>query len=81
MINAYAVIQQGGELVTYEYDPGRHSASGSPLATPQPVAQTLEFAARHDIVPPTRHFNFSQANEAMRRPGSGEARYRIVLSH
>jgi len=40
----------------------------------------LDFAARHHIKPVVENFRIDQANEAMARLRSGEARYRIVLN-
>jgi uncharacterized zinc-type alcohol dehydrogenase-like protein len=59
---------------------GQRSVSASPVGSPGTIAKMLEFAARHDIKPVTEHFRFDQANEAMERLRSGQARYRIVLS-
>lgn len=60
---------------------GQYSVSGSPVGSPATIKRMLEFAARHEIGPVTEHFRFDQVNEAMARLDSGQARYRIVLSH
>jgi uncharacterized zinc-type alcohol dehydrogenase-like protein len=58
----------------------QRSISGSPVGSPATIQRMLEFAARHRVKPVTEHFRFDQANEAMARLRSGQARYRIVLS-
>ena len=58
---------------------GRFSVSGSPVGSPQTIADMLEFAARHDIAPVTEHFEFDRINDAMQHLRDGKARYRIVL--
>ncbi|EDY84203.1 Alcohol dehydrogenase GroES-like domain family [Verrucomicrobiia bacterium DG1235] len=55
--------------------------SGSPVGSPATIAKMIEFAALHKIEPVTEHFKFDQANEALAHLESGQARYRIVLSH
>jgi uncharacterized zinc-type alcohol dehydrogenase-like protein len=40
-----------------------------------------QFAARHGIRAQTEHYSFDAINDALARLDSGEARYRIVLSH
>ncbi|MCP5364227.1 MAG: NAD(P)-dependent alcohol dehydrogenase [Hyphomicrobiales bacterium] len=60
---------------------GQYSVSGSPVGSPATIKHMLEFAARHQIGPVTEHFRFDQVNEALARLESGQARYRIVLSH
>lgn len=60
---------------------GQRSISGSPVGSPANIARMLEFASRHDIRPVTESFSFTRVNEALERLRSGQARYRIVLSH
>lgn len=60
---------------------GQRSVSSSPVGSPAAINRMLDFAARHGIRPVTEHYRFDQANEAMARLESGQARYRIVLSH
>jgi len=55
--------------------------SGSPVGSPATITKMLEFAARHGIEPIVEHFKFDQVNEAINHLESGNARYRIVLSH
>jgi alcohol/geraniol dehydrogenase (NADP+) len=57
----------------------QRSVSGSPTGSPVTIAETLEFAARHDILPQTEHLPLDQANKALARLAAGKARYRIVL--
>lgn len=61
--------------------PGQLSISSSPVGSPSTIAQMLEFAARHGIRAQTEHYSFDAINDALARLDSGEARYRIVLSH
>ena len=60
---------------------GQRSISSSPVGSPANIAQMLDFAARHSIKPVIESYRFDQVNEAMERLRSGQARYRIVLSH
>jgi uncharacterized zinc-type alcohol dehydrogenase-like protein len=59
----------------------QYSISGSPVGSPATIKRMLDFAARHGLNPVTEHFRFDQINEAMAHLASGQARYRIVLSH
>jgi len=59
---------------------GQRSLSASPVGSPANIARMLDFAARHHIKPVVENFRIDQANEAMARLRSGEARYRIVLN-
>ncbi len=52
-------------------------AVGSPAA----IATMLDFAARHNILPLTQTFKFSQVNEAIKKLREGKIRYRAVLTH
>ncbi len=58
---------------------GQKSISASPVGSPGATARMLDFAARHHIAPVIETFPMAQANEAMERLKSGQARYRIVL--
>jgi uncharacterized zinc-type alcohol dehydrogenase-like protein len=57
----------------------QRSVSGSPTGSPTTIAQMLEFAARHNILPQTEHFPISRVNEAIQHLMDGKARYRVVL--
>ncbi|PCJ29640.1 MAG: alcohol dehydrogenase [Moraxellaceae bacterium] len=57
------------------------SVSASPVGSPVTIAKMLDFCVRHDIQPTIESFSFEQVNEAMARVVSGDARYRVVLSH
>lgn len=57
----------------------QRSLSGSVIGSPSTIQTTLEFAARHGILPENEHFPMSQLNEAFARLHAGNARYRIVL--
>lgn len=60
---------------------GQRSISGSPVGSPASLGTMLDFVARHEIKPVVETYRFDQVNEALARLDSGEARYRIVLSH
>lgn len=57
------------------------SISASPVGSPPVLSLMLDFAARHNIVPKTETFLFSQINEAVDKLRKGKVRYRIVLKH
>lgn len=57
------------------------SVSGSPVGSPAGIASMLRFAVQHKIEPVIEVFRFDQVNEALARLASGQAKYRIVLSH
>lgn len=59
----------------------QRSVSGSPTGSPATLAKMLDFAARHGVEPITEHFDFKDINQAIAHVRSGEARYRVVLSH
>lgn len=60
---------------------GQKSVSGSPVGSPATIAKMLDFAVRHDVKPVIEKFKFEQVNEAMNHLKSGQAHYRIVLTH
>ena len=60
---------------------GQRSISGSPVGSPASLETMLDFVARHEIKPIVETYCFDQVNEALARLNSGEARYRVVLSH
>jgi uncharacterized zinc-type alcohol dehydrogenase-like protein len=66
-------------VVAFPMIMGQNSISGSPNGAPLTMAQMLEFAARHNVLPQTEHFPISKVNEAMQHLEEGKARYRIVL--
>jgi len=41
----------------------------------------LDFAARHNILPKTEIFKFSEINDAIDKLRKGKVRYRVVLKH
>lgn len=55
------------------------SVSGSPTGSPVSIAEMLEFAARHNVLPQTEHFPIAKVNDAIQHLVDGKARYRIVL--
>jgi len=57
------------------------SVSSSPVGSPATIRKMIAFAARHDIKTKVEHYRFDQANEAIARLRTGDARYRIVLSN
>lgn len=69
------------ELGVFSLIMAQRSVSGSPVGSPAAIAQMLEFAARHQIQAITETFAFSDVNRALAHLESGQARYRVVLSH
>jgi len=57
------------------------SVSSSPIGSPSTIAQMLDFAKRHEIKPVIEQYAFKDINLAIERLRSGDARYRVVLSH
>lgn len=57
----------------------QRSISSSPIGPPVAIADMLDFASRHNILPKTEHFPMSQINKAFEHLEAGKARYRIVL--
>ena len=57
----------------------QRSVSGSPNGSPRTMAEMLDFAARHHILPQTEHFPMDRVNEAIQHLLDGKARYRVVL--
>jgi uncharacterized zinc-type alcohol dehydrogenase-like protein len=57
------------------------SISASPVGSPPVLSMMLDFAARHNILPKTETFLFSQINEAVEKLRKGKVRYRVVLKH
>lgn len=55
------------------------NVSGSPNGSPVTMADMLEFAARHIILPQTEHFPLDHVNETIAHLKAGKARYRLVL--
>ncbi|MDT8321220.1 MAG: zinc-binding dehydrogenase [Xanthomonadales bacterium] len=58
---------------------GQRQVSGSPVGSPETIAQMLEFAAHHKIEPQVEMFPMSKVNDAIAHLKKGDARYRIVL--
>jgi uncharacterized zinc-type alcohol dehydrogenase-like protein len=60
---------------------GQKMVSSSGIGSPPTMANMLEFAARHKILPTVEMFKFSEVNEAIERLRQGKVRYRVVLKH
>jgi len=60
---------------------GQRVVSASPTGGTPAMATMLDFAARHNILPMTETFKFSQVNEAIEKLKQGKVRYRAVLTH
>lgn len=60
---------------------GEKIITSGAIGSPASIATMLDFAARHNILPLTENFKFSQVNEAIERLRAGKVRYRAVLSH
>lgn len=69
------------EIGAFSLIMAQRQISGSPVGSPATIRQMIDFAALHQIEPVTEHFKFDQVNEAIEHLESGDARYRIVLSH
>ena len=57
----------------------QRSVSGSPNGSPLTMAQMLDFAARHSILPQTEHFPMRRSTTPSQHLLDGKARYRVVL--
>lgn len=57
----------------------QRSISGSSTGAPATVAEMLNFAGRHGIVPWIEQYPMAEANAAIERVRGGQARYRVVL--
>ncbi|MDZ7608098.1 MAG: NAD(P)-dependent alcohol dehydrogenase [Cyclobacteriaceae bacterium] len=60
---------------------GEKVISSGAIGSPNNIAVMLNFAARHNILPMTEIFKFSQVNEAIQKLRDGKMRYRAVLVH
>ncbi len=69
------------DLSVFSLIMAQRSVSGSPVGSPATIAKMLDFAARRQIRPVVESYRFDQVNEAIAHLKSGQARYRIVLSH
>ena len=67
---------QGFSLVS-----GCRSVSGSPIGSPQDLAEMLDVAARHNIRARSESFAMKDANEAIARVQKNRVRYRAVLAN
>ena len=60
---------------------GEKIVTAGAIGSPAAIATMLDFAARHNILPLTETFEFSQVNEAIKKLREGKIRYRAVLTH
>ncbi|MBK8504172.1 MAG: NAD(P)-dependent alcohol dehydrogenase [Saprospiraceae bacterium] len=60
---------------------GEKIITAGAIGSPASIATMLDFAARHNILPLTETFKFSQVNEAIKKLREGKIRYRAVLTH
>ncbi len=60
---------------------GEKVVTAGAIGSPAAIATMLDFAARHNILPLTETFKFSQVNEAIKKLREGKIRYRAVLTH
>lgn len=60
---------------------GEKIITAGAIGSPANIATMLDFAARHNILPLTQTFKFSQVNEAIKKLREGKIRYRAVLTH
>lgn len=59
---------------------GEKVITAGSIGSPAAIATMLDFAARHNILPLTQTFKFSQINEAIKKIREGKIRYRAVLT-
>ncbi|KAJ2722197.1 hypothetical protein GGI07_003474 [Coemansia sp. Benny D115] len=57
------------------------SITGSLIAGVDALKKTLEFSAKHNILPIIERFPMAKINEALQHFDSGKARYRVVLEN
>jgi len=72
------------EPIQFEMFPmlvGEKIVTAGAIGSPAAIATMLDFAARHNILPLTETFEFSQVNEAIKKLREGKIRYRAVLTH
>ena len=60
---------------------GEKVVTAGAIGSPANIATMLDFAARHNILPLTETFKFSEVNEAIKKLREGKVRYRAVLTH
>ena len=60
---------------------GEKVVTAGAIGSPANIATMLDFAARHNILPLTETFKFSEVNEAIKKLREGKVRYRVVLTH
>ena len=60
---------------------GEKIITAGAIGSPAAIATMLDFAARHNILPLTETFKFSQVNEAIKKLREGKVRYRAVLTY
>ncbi|OFZ56286.1 MAG: alcohol dehydrogenase [Bdellovibrionales bacterium RIFOXYC1_FULL_54_43] len=60
---------------------GRKTVCGSPIGSRTAIRQMLEFAARHKIQAKVQTIPMSEANKAIDKVRSNQARYRMVLKN
>ncbi len=60
---------------------GEKVITAGAIGSPASIATMLNFAARHNILPLTETFKFSEVNEAIQKLREGKVRYRAVLTH
>jgi uncharacterized zinc-type alcohol dehydrogenase-like protein len=60
---------------------GQKVVSAGSIGSPANMAAMLNFSARHNIIPKTETFKFSQVNEAIEKVRQGKVNYRAVLTH
>jgi uncharacterized zinc-type alcohol dehydrogenase-like protein len=60
---------------------GEKIVTSGAIGSPASIATMLDFAARHNILPMTETFKFSEVNEAIKKLRDGKVRYRAVLTN
>jgi alcohol/geraniol dehydrogenase (NADP+) len=62
-----------------EFLMGEKSVVGSMIGPPARIAEMLEFAARHNVLPQIESMPLAQVNDALAKVRNNQARYRMVL--
>ncbi|HKZ96412.1 MAG TPA: NAD(P)-dependent alcohol dehydrogenase [Hyphomicrobiaceae bacterium] len=78
-LHVVGVVLEPIPVSAFDIIVAQRSVSGSPNGSPLTMAQMLEFAARHKILPQTEHFPLARVNDAIAHLLAGKARYRLVL--
>lgn len=68
-------------IAAFDLIGGQRSVSGSPIGSPNRMADLLAFCARHGILPENEHLPLEQIDIAVARLRRGGVGHRLVLDH